>query len=125
MPPPRDLAGARFRERVDEFDAPRYLVGRNVLPAPIDDGLRFDPVTPFGARYDDRLDRLAPMRVLGADDASFLHRRMLIHERLDLGGPYLVPGGIDHALEAIDDEKRAVLIHPAKIAAAEESLAAH
>src|SRR5258708_33929795 len=63
------------------------------------------------------------MRILGADDARLLDRRMLVHERFDFGRPYLVAGRVDHALQPIDDEEITVLVHPAEIAAAEEALA--
>ena len=120
---PHDLAGTGFRQRIDELDHSRHLVGRHVLPAPVDDGLRLDAAAPLGARHDHRLDRLAAVRVLGADHARLLNGRVLVHERLDLGRPNLVARRVDHALQAVDDEEIALLIHAAEIAAAKEALA--
>lgn len=47
---------------------------------------------------------------------------MPVHERLDLGRPYLVPRGIDHALEAIRDEEIAILILITNISRAQKPL---
>ena len=76
---------------IDPLADPRVRLYENdARSALLLSGLRFDAIAPLGARHDHRLDRLAAMRVLGADDASLLDRRVLVHERFDFGGPHLV-----------------------------------
>ena len=55
------------------------------------------------------------MSILDTDHTSLEHGRVLVHECLDLAGPYLETRGVDHALQAIDHEEIAVFIDPAEI----------
>ena len=91
--------------------------------APADELLRRDLAAGGGLEHDDGLHRLAAVRVDGADDARLLHVGMRVEHRLDLRRPDLVARGVDHALEAVDDEEVSLLVVAAEVAGAEERLA--
>ena len=117
--PPHHLARARLRQRVDELDDLRHLVGGHVLLGPGDDVLGLG-VLGRGAQHHHRLDGLAAIGVLGGDDAGLLHRRMLVEQHLHLGRPDLEAAGVDHPLQPVGHEEVAFLVHPAEVAGAEE-----
>ena len=107
-----------------ELHDARQLVGGHVVVRPVDDVLLGHLALAPGLQHDDGLHRLAAVRVVGADDARLLDRLgCVVQHRLDLGRPDLVAGGVDHALEAIDEEEVALVVVAAEVAGAEERLA--
>src|SRR6185312_16445970 len=72
-------------------------------------------------QLDERLGRLAAVRVGNADDGDLGHGRMLVERILDPPRIDLETRGVDHVLDAIDDEDVALRVHVADIAGAEEA----
>ncbi len=61
------------------------------------------------------------MGITGADDAGLLYVRMAEHHGLHLRRPDLEAGGIDHPLQAVNDEKVSVIVVVAQITGEKES----
>src|ERR1041384_8707097 len=112
-----DLAGGGHRQRVDELDLARVLVGRET-PAHV----RLDLLdqSPAGGKprlqHDERLDD-RPARLVGlADDRRVRDRRMLHQAALDLGGPDAIPRALDHVVGAALVPEAAVFVHAPLVA---------
>src|SRR5690606_8444833 len=65
---------------------------------------------------DERLCRLAAVRVLHADDAHLRDAGMLVDRLLDGARVYVEPARDDHVLLAVDEIEVAVLVHGADVA---------
>src|ERR671932_96133 len=112
-----DLAGLRLRQRVEELDGARVLVGGNaalheVLQLP-DQALR---VRRPLAGDDERLDYLAPLVVGHADDGAFADGVVFHQRRLDLGAGDVVARGNDHVVGARLEPEVTVLVHLVRVA---------
>src|SRR5699024_4639351 len=64
-------------------------------------------------------DVLAAVLVGDADDRGLLDGRMGVEDVLDLTGPDLEAGGVDHALLPVDDEQPPVFAHESDISGAQ------
>ena len=69
-----------------------------------------------GAQDDKGLDLLHLIRILDADDAGQQHLFMAVNDVFQLAGIDVIAGGDDHALDALGEVDKAVLVHLAKVA---------
>src|SRR5690606_17293429 len=99
------------------------LVGSYARTRPFDDVLLRDLPSMRFPQDDERLHGFAAIVVLRCDHADFLNRWMSVHLRLDLRGPHLVAGRIDHPFQAIDEKEVPVFVDITEIAGAKEALA--
>ena len=81
------------------------------------------PAVGLGFEHYQGLHCFAAIGIARADDASFLDGGVRVEHRLDLRRPDLVPGAVDHALQAVGDEEIALLVVVAEVAGAEEAFA--
>ena len=68
-----------------------------------------------GLEHDKGLHLLHLQRVRHADDAAHLHQLVGVEDVLQLGGIDIVAAGDDHALDALLEVDKAVLVHGAQI----------
>src|SRR5262249_62096821 len=93
-----ELAGRLPRERVDEVDRARALVGREPLPAELDEvALELLPWCTAGGGFDDRLDLLTPLVVRYAEHRGVAYGGLRGKQR-----PHPGPGSVRAPLQTHD-----------------------
>ena len=100
-----------------ELDVVRHGIFGDMLAAVIED-LLLDGVRRLaaGAQDDEGLDLLHLIRVLDADDAGQEDLFVAVDDVFQLAGIDVIAGGDDHALDALGEVDKAVLVHLAKVA---------
>src|SRR5262245_55569607 len=91
-----NLACGRLRELRDEREAVRALEVRE--PLACERAQIFRCGVAAGLQHDERLRRLAPLRIWYADDRRFVHRRMTEQNAFDLHGRDVLAAADDHVL---------------------------
>ena len=94
-----------------------------MLARPVDDVLFSGLATRFGAQHHHGFHGFAAIGVARADDAGFLHQRAFEEQQFDFAGPDFEAAGVDHAFQAVGNEKVALFVAPAEVTGAEESFA--
>src|SRR5215467_7868133 len=113
----QDLAHGRLRQRVEEADLLRHLVGRQLPPA-VRDHLGFGERR---ARYSghEQPHRFAGLVVQPADAGAFGDPGTGGGDRFDLVRKDVEAGNDDHVLLAIDDSEKSLAVEHADVAGAE------
>src|SRR5258706_1653980 len=111
------LAGGGHRQRVDELDLARILVGREAAADMALDLIdQFTAAGKSGLQHDEGFDDRAARRVGLADHRRVRHRGMLHQAALDLSRPDAVAGALDHVVGASLVPEVADLVHAALVA---------
>src|SRR5262249_43944426 len=112
--PSQDLAHVRLRQRVEEADLLRHLVGRKLPPA-VSNHVGFGESRARRPGHDLQ-PRIAGLLVRSADEGAFSAPGEVVGDRFDLVRKYLEARNDDHVLLAVDDLEETLGVEHADVA---------